>query len=127
MAGRRIDKGEMAMVPDWCIANPEPVTVKEEAPPDPDAHLKELLRSNSAAIIAALPELDLEALKKLEALEGAAKQPRKGVLGALAELCLARVAKTLEEGGGDGTGEGGTDAPKATTTTSTDNPDAGQA
>lgn len=61
---------------------------KEEKPKaDP---LAKLLKGTVAAVQAALPALSDETLGKLGDLEQTAKEPRKGVLGAIADQQLAR-------------------------------------
>lgn len=56
---------------------------------DEDAPLRELLDGTVAAVTESLPDLSLDTLDRLTALEEAADKPRKGVLSALEEARLA--------------------------------------
>ncbi|WP_374349624.1 hypothetical protein [Chitinimonas sp.] len=73
-----------------------PAAEQQEAP-DADP-LAELLDHKVADVQAALAGLSVAELERLGELEQAAPQPRKGVLGAIAEAILAAGSKTAENG-----------------------------
>lgn len=83
-------EGREVFVPDEAQA---PVDVPEV---DPDAALRELLAGNVAGVTGALGGLQMDTLKRLQALENAAAKPRKGVLEALSTAVIALADAALK-------------------------------
>lgn len=99
---------EETLHPDFA-AEPKATAATEAADP-----LVDLLKGNTTSIKAALADLSEGELERLGDLEQAAAQPRKGVLGAIAEQILALGQKKADSdaaAGQDGNppGDGGTD------------------
>ncbi|OGA98127.1 MAG: hypothetical protein A3E79_11765 [Burkholderiales bacterium RIFCSPHIGHO2_12_FULL_61_11] len=67
----------------------------EEAAPDTDGPLRELLKSSVAVVAAALAEFGADTLARLAELEAEAEKPRKGVLSALADERIKRADAAL--------------------------------
>ena len=80
---------------------------KQEPPADP---VGALLKGKVKEITPAIPGLSDEDLDKVEAAEGAKKDPRVGVMKAVAEERLKRAEAKAAAEGGDGSG-GGDDNP----------------
>lgn len=114
--GREVDE---QFLPPEHQAEPNSTPWEDPAPGgQQDGHLvnlQDLLASKLSVIVPQLAEFGDETLAALAALEGAAENPRKTLLGAISQLQLERAAARTdggqggEAGAGDGTSGGPTE------------------
>lgn len=108
IGGKMIRPGQTRDVDASLVQSAPPA--EPTAPPDPYAHIREILGHKVGEISAMLKSLSDEDLAHVERLEGDAKNPRKGVLQAVNELQLERAKERGSDGAGDGSGDGSGDA-----------------
>lgn len=101
VGGKMIPPGDGRDVDDLGLPPEDDRATLQEQPdpePDPDANLIDVLKGNVKAVVATLADSSDETLAGLARLENASETPRKGVLGAIAELQLQRAQD--QSGGG---------------------------